>query len=259
MCAAQLVVCVSHQEYPAKFPHPSRDPEYIDTDIRRCPFCGWMYHWFFETDGYNFTPASYVIASELRELELNSTELRVAELATHLRRRREHLYDLSPRRFEELVTGLLRDLGFTAIHTGRSGDGGADIVLFSEWRKFGIVECKRYARERRVGVEVLRSLVGAAVDWEVRRVYIATTSSFTRGLVTKVDRYRAKGYVVELIDASTLLRLLGTYNEMLPPLERISDRQREDIINWNTRLWTGSSERRPTPASTGRPASPSAR
>src|SRR5215216_6384221 len=73
------------------------------------------------------------------------------------------LWELPPRRFEEIVAELLAKQGYEVALTPASGDGGFDIYAA---RKDGLgqflylVECKRYVPPNKVGVEVVRSLYG---------------------------------------------------------------------------------------------------
>jgi restriction system protein len=94
------------------------------------------------------------------------------------------MYDLSPRQFEELVAELLSKKGYTIELTPASKDGGFDMYAA---RKDGIgeflylVECKRYAQFRPVGVDVVRSLYGVVQKERATAGIIVTTSRFTRG------------------------------------------------------------------------------
>jgi HJR/Mrr/RecB family endonuclease len=137
------------------------------------------------------------------------------------------------------LTGLFSELGFEAVHTGRSGDGGADIVLFKENGRdaWGIVECKRYSKDRRVRPEILRALVGAAVDFGVRRAYLVTTGRVSDGFKNKVIDFRTHGYELELLQATEILKLLGVYSTTLPSLDKLSEAVRAEIVTENRRLW----------------------
>lgn len=60
----------------------------------------------------------------------------------------ETLQSLEPIEFENMVSGLLMQMGFNVNVTKASGDGGIDIVATNEQPIVGgqyIVQCKRYA------------------------------------------------------------------------------------------------------------------
>jgi hypothetical protein len=236
MCATALTVQAKSHVYEGSWGPGTGAPGEILTETSSCPLCGWHSTWEQDTHGYHNTPLSEATISELRSFELNSAELRMVELGTHLKAHSERLFDLTPSRFEELMTGIFGELGFHAIHTGRSGDGGADIVLFKDAHApaWGIVECKRYLPSRRVKPEILRALVGAAVDFNVRRAYLVTTGTLTSGLYGKLEDFRAKGYDLDLVHATDILKMLEVYNERLPSLDKLSEAQRLEIIHRNT-------------------------
>lgn len=62
-----------------------------------------------------------------------------------------------------------------------------------------IVECKRYRPERKVGIEIARSLLFVKDNNRVDFAMIATTSSFTSGVMD----LKASRYDLELADFNT--------------------------------------------------------
>jgi restriction endonuclease len=174
---------------------------------------------------------SYITKGILRRFDLSSSELELSELGTHLRRNFSDVYNLRPRRFEELVEHVFRAQGFRTVLTQQSRDGGADIVFLSRDsdQKIAIVEVKRYAPKKKVGVDLIQRLMGAAIDWRVKRVGFVTTSDFTKD-ARDAARRNSDVYDFDLVAANDLLRLLGVYNENLPPLEKLSPKIRKEII-----------------------------
>lgn len=239
MCATSLLFDSAYHEYEDNYGLDSTSPPAIHTELFRCPLCAWTFTWEQDTHGYYNTPTTEATTSLLRALDINSADLRLAELGAHLTKHSQRLFDLSPVRFEQLITGVFSELGFSAVHTGKSGDQGADIVLFKDDRteRWGIVECKRYSELRTVKPEVLRALVGAAVDFDVRRAYLVTTGRVSRGVHAKLSDFRSHGYELELLQATEILKMLGVYNMTLPSLDKLSESVRKDIIADNTRLW----------------------
>jgi hypothetical protein len=134
------------------------------------------------------------------------------ELIRYLAKHPELIRDLSPFKFEDLVAELFRDLGYDVVPTPRSKDGGFD---FRAFRKdptgtiltMGLVECKQY-RSRKVGVEVVRALVGVLDTEEATNGVIVTSSFFTRG--AKAEQSQRK-YRVSLGDYDVLMRWLQSY------------------------------------------------
>jgi restriction system protein len=116
----------------------------------------------------------------------NETRIRVQQVSNDimlaLAARPEGWYELSSRRYEEIVAELLGRLGYEIQLTAHTRDGGRDILAL-EKRPLGsflyLVECKRNAPTRPVGVEVVRQLYGTVHAEHANAGVIATTSRFT--------------------------------------------------------------------------------
>lgn len=93
------------------------------------------------------------------------------------------LYQLSSRRFEELVAELLIRKGYNVELTPATRDGGKDIYA-SRKNNLGsflyIVECKKYKPTHKVGVNVLRDLYGVLSKERATYGVAVTTSYFSK-------------------------------------------------------------------------------
>ncbi len=101
-----------------------------------------------------------------------------------LKKEPQILWQLSPRKFEEIVAELLISKGYDIELTPASGDGGIDIYAAKkdDLGKFlYLVECKKYVPPSKVGVEVVRSLHGVVQSKKATAGAIVTTSYFTKG------------------------------------------------------------------------------
>lgn len=133
------------------------------------------------------------------------------KLIAHLAHCPELLYNLEPRRFEELVAELLKAQGFEATLTPRTRDGGRDILAARSDRLGTLlyrVECKRYAPAKKVGVEVVRSIYGVVQSERANKGVIVTTSSFTTQALAFATPLR---YQLSLRDFGALTRWLDDF------------------------------------------------
>lgn len=108
------------------------------------------------------------------------------DLLAYLALHPELLRELDPRRFEELVAELFRRQGFTVELTPKARDGGRDLFALHSnafGRSLYLVECKRYAASRKVGVEVVRGLYGVLQADRATKGVIVTTSSYTKDAI----------------------------------------------------------------------------
>lgn len=186
---------------------------------KRCHICGFWWIRDYGNDGH-WDSQIYEFAA-LQRLEINSSDLALEELGTHIRRRFGDIYHLTPRRFEELVADIYSNLGYLPRLTQHTRDGGYDIYMLEKSSKEQtIVKCKRYGKDRRLRVGTVRQVLGIQLETGIRQAKIVTTTSFTKPARDTANKVSASpsGYQLELIDAHELLTALGVYNAKLPPL-----------------------------------------
>jgi len=105
------------------------------------------------------------------------------ELLAHLAANPSALRELNPRHFEGVVAELFRKRGFAVELTPRTRDGGRDVLAVHSdtlGKSLYLIECKRYAPSRKVGVEVVRGLYGVLQADRATKGIIVTTSSYTK-------------------------------------------------------------------------------
>lgn len=138
-------------------------------------------------------------------VDINQEILRF--LATHP----EKLYDLTPRRFEELIAAILEDLGLEVELTQATRDGGVDIYAFVRHEVASflmVVECKRWAPNKAVGIEVVQRLYGVQQSKAASKSLIVTTSFFSSPAREQCREYRD---LMELRDFEDLKVWLNRY------------------------------------------------
>ena len=119
---------------------------------------------------------------EKPDCELLFTDIN-AELKRYFHEHPEQLYQLPPRKFEELIASILEDFGFDVELTQATRDGGRDIIAYirnavCEYLTF--VQCKRYAADNKVGVGVVREVSGVHYLKRAAKSMIVTTSFFSK-------------------------------------------------------------------------------
>lgn len=132
-------------------------------------------------------------------------------LVERLRREPLSVYELSPRKFEELVAELLSDLGYEVELTPASRDGGKDILAYMptpHGRILCLVEVKRYRQDHKVGVELIRQLYGTLVDANASSAMLVTTSSFSSGARAFQQKHQ---YKLALRDYGNIVQWLQGY------------------------------------------------
>ena len=114
-------------------------------------------------------------------IDVSATNEQIMEM---LQNNPKMLWQLPPRKFEEIIADILDKQGYSVTLTPASGDGGFD--MFAAKRDglgqfLYLVECKRYVPPNKVGVEIVRSLYGVLQAKKATAGAIVTSSFFTKG------------------------------------------------------------------------------
>jgi hypothetical protein len=93
----------------------------------------------------------------------------------------KELFRLGDRQFEELIAVIFGKMGYEVELTAKTRDRGRDVIAVkrSEVNVRYLIECKRYAEDRKVGVEIVRALYGVKTDERATKAILATTSTFS--------------------------------------------------------------------------------
>ena len=108
------------------------------------------------------------------------------QIKTYFKKNPEKMYDLSPRKFEELVAAILKDMGFDVELTKATRDGGRDIIAHitnSVCSFLTHIECKKYAPDNKVGVGIIREVMGVHQIRNATKSIIVTTGFFSKDAV----------------------------------------------------------------------------
>lgn len=122
--------------------------------------------------------------------EIENPEIQVAQVLTTvndeflrlLAKNPRLLFSMNPRSFEELIAELFHRGGFEVHLTAQTRDNGRDIVAFHNRMNVTtkyLIECKRYAPENAVGIDIVQRLFGVKMAEHASKAILATTSRFT--------------------------------------------------------------------------------
>lgn len=131
------------------------------------------------------------------------------ELKQYFNEHPERLYDLSPRKFEELIASILEDLGFDVELTQATRDGGSDIIAYirnAVCEYLTLVECKKYAADHKVGVGVIREVSGVHHLKRASKSLIVTTSFFSKDAIKEAQAIEHQLQLKDYEDIKNWLR-----------------------------------------------------
>lgn len=131
------------------------------------------------------------------------------ELKEYLAKHPEKLYDLSSRKFEELIAEILSDFGFYVELTPATRDGGKDIYAYIKNQICSFimfVECKKWTPTKHVGLEVVQRLYGVQQINKANRSMVVTTSFFTKPAIEECKQYENLMSLHDYNDLKTWLK-----------------------------------------------------
>jgi restriction system protein len=123
------------------------------------------------------------------------------------------LANINPRDFECLIERLYHEMGYTTELTPSQKDGGMDVIATRQTpgqRERLLVECKLYAPDNLVGVEIVRALQGVVFMRRVNKGVIVTTSRFSEKGQENAREW-AEDSQIELISGSELIPLMNQH------------------------------------------------
>lgn len=123
---------------------------------------------------------------EPKECDLYIPELIISsqyELIKKIAKNPELIYRIHPRKFEEIIAEIFLKKGFEVKLTKATRDKGIDIIAIHNQMNIKtkyIIECKRYAKEKKISLGIVQRLLGVKKSEGANKAILATTSTFTK-------------------------------------------------------------------------------
>nr|WP_121271688.1 restriction endonuclease [Pedobacter schmidteae] len=118
----------------------------------------------------------------------------------------QRLYQLHPRDFEEMIAELLRKKGWDIQLTKQTRDQGVDIIALrylDDSPLKAVIECKRNAPKRKVGVEILRGFQSVIATQQANKGIIFTSSYFSTDAIQYQQQHMP--FLMELKDYDDII------------------------------------------------------
>jgi restriction system protein len=185
-----------------------------------CISCGWWEVKTYEESGTFFDDGSDdrirdidVKHAILKSYDPQDVSLPVNTLREVLGSRTDYIYEIHPRKMEELVQSVFSDFYDCQVeHCGRSHDGGIDLILIDS-DKPAMVQVKRRVKPDSVeAVSSVREFLGAVLLSGSRRgIFVTTANHFSSSSVDAASQAVTMNLVqeFELYDLDRFLRALN--------------------------------------------------
>jgi Restriction endonuclease len=193
--------------------------EYLQVVI--CSECGW---WFISKDSWssycddrdrafrNVYATGAALARYPALLDSEQITLLCNEVKQHLSGKGvSKAWDA----MEDATLMILKEFGYQARATARSKDGGVDIILDHPVKGTVYVQVKH--SKNKIGVEILRELVGTMCIRGINDALLVTSSGFTRGVQRERNSASNAGKIVELIDGEHFIAALNLSSKIHTP------------------------------------------
>lgn len=137
---------------------------------------------------------------------------RIKRLIAEIYRNNQKRFTLEPRDFEGVIAELLRFQQFDVEMTKRTRDGGYDLIAIKNVGEFPVrflVEIKRNAKSRKIGVGIVRGFRDVINTNGANKGIIVTSSYFSTD--AKKDRLQNKPYLLDFRDHDDVIRWVNQY------------------------------------------------
>jgi HJR/Mrr/RecB family endonuclease len=123
------------------------------------------------------------------------------------------LYEIQPVDFEELVAEMLRKQGWEVKLTKKTRDGGYDMFALQQIGEIEfkmIAEVKRWAKNRKIGVDIIRAFQSVILNKGVNKGVLFTSSSFTKD--ARDYRGLHAPHLMDLKDYNDIIGWIGSHS-----------------------------------------------
>jgi restriction system protein len=212
-------------------------------DLKFCMSCGWwIYQHFYESAAGGPTNW-YFIKGTIKKFDIASVNTPCSILGEYLSKNFSDIQIIPPRKLEELVASIFREHFYCDVEmTKKTRDGGYDLVAINTEKQKMLVEVKRYRSDRKIGVSLIREMLGVLIYNNVSHGIIVTTSSFSlpaQEVVKNINYSTNNTLHLELKDSRDLLKWLrvlyepGLFNQDGIP----DDYGLESLIKYGRSKW----------------------
>jgi restriction system protein len=161
---------------------------------------------------YDLRQAAIVPGGKLlavaRPVIISANEAMIAAL----KKQPKDIYKLTPRKFEELVAELFRDMGYDVKLTKATRDGGKDILAAIKTeigQLLCLIDAKRYREDHKIGVSLVRTLIGTLCDHQATSAMMVTTSSYSKDAHALQQRHQYQLSLREYGDVADWIQRYG--------------------------------------------------
>ena len=174
----------------------------------------------------------------LKNLSIDDLSTPIDEISNYLVVNYGNRFSVNPRKFEEVVASVFKNIVHNIYVTGYSNDGGIDVVLENANKNLIGIQVKR--SKNKIKVEQIRAFAGALILAGLNKGIFVTTSTYQPGAMAAAEHFTSLTLPIELIDADRFydaLKLSQRQNLDIDELKRsINKRKIPNLFDygWDT-------------------------
>jgi restriction system protein len=168
------------------------------------------------------TTQEYNYQAIVRTFDVSEKLLPLDTLLTHLRKKTSILYDIHPRKMEEVVRYVFSSYySCDVIHCGKSHDNGIDLIMIDSDEPTLIQVKRRQSPDHVESVSVIREFLGALLVNRSRKgIFVSTADHYSKETFKTIDTILGEDVVTkfDLIDYNRFTEMLSVIkNEKKEP------------------------------------------
>ncbi|MEH6954448.1 restriction endonuclease [Neobacillus drentensis] len=149
----------------------------------------WMYHYQLGPKKPEFPTIQSLLEAKIDQINLQKAEVEEYKEQLKLQYlnqqteafKMDDIDLMSGYEFEEYVAVILKKLGYSNVNvTQQSGDFGADIIAVNQEGVKVAVQCKRYGKQKYVGILAIQEIFTAMEYYDCQQAMVITNSFFTK-------------------------------------------------------------------------------
>ncbi|MBN2366190.1 MAG: hypothetical protein JXL67_08475 [Calditrichaeota bacterium] len=212
---------------------------YHDTNTDRlheCLLCGWYYKKYIRySESFGRFSGIYRYAT-LKEFSKGETPFSLDYIESYLTNHRPSHRQWSPSKIDGYIGGILGDEGIDIVFRLRASDHHGMILIVQKSGKFYFLELFKKNNSSSIGIRFVNCLIGIHLNWSWKKACLLTeVHPLFESDIMKINFKKLKktGYKMDLEMAAKVMTELGIYDTRFPPLHKLTESQRTEIIETN--------------------------
>jgi len=212
---------------------------YHDTNTDRlheCLLCGWYYKKYIRYSESLGRFSGIYRHVTLREFYKKEIPFSLSPIESFLVNNSPSKRQWSPSKIDGYIGSILSDEGIDIVFRLRASDQHGIMLIVQRSGKLYLLELFKKNNSSSIGIRFVNNLIGIHLNWRWKNAYLLTEEDplFEPNILNiNFKTLRKYGYKMDLEMAAEVMAEIGIYNTRFPPLHKLTESQRTEIIETN--------------------------